>query len=200
MLELLENLKRRGRDDMEKKLIIFTDIGDTVIDEGTEIRRIPRGVVYQAACIPEAKETMLSLYEQGYTIVMVADGLEESFRNTMRENGLDHIFRSWVISEKVGVEKPDQLMFETALESLGLTEADKHRILMVGNNLERDVVGANRFGITSVHLCWSPRYPAEARSREEEPDYRIYHPSELLLLAERLERKLESEQKRKAFA
>lgn len=183
---------------MEKNLIIFTDIGDTVIDEGTEIRRIPKGVVYQAACIPEAKETMLSLYEQGYTIVMVADGLEESFRNTMRENGLDHIFRSWVISEKVGVEKPDQLMFETALESLGLTETDKHRIMMVGNNLERDVAGANRFGITSVHLCWSPRYPAEARSEEEEPDYRIHHPSELLLLAERLERKLEAEQKERA--
>lgn len=183
---------------MKKELIIFTDIGDTVIDEGTEVRRIPKGVVYHAACIPEAKETMLSLYEQGYTIVMVADGLEESFRNTMRENGLDHIFHSWVISENVGAEKPSQLMFETALENLGLTEADKHRIIMVGNNLERDVVGANRFGITSVHLCWSPRYPAEASNEEEEPDYRIYHPSELLLLAERLERKLEAEEKRRA--
>lgn len=176
---------------MKKDLIIFTDIGDTVIDEGTEVRDCPGGVVRRADCISGAKETMLSLYEQGYTIVMVADGLEESFRNTMAQNGLSHIFKAWVISENVGAEKPDQRMFETALQSLGLTEADKYRILMVGNNLERDVVGANRFGITSVHLCWSPRYPHEPADREEVPNYRIGRPEELLELAKELERKLQ---------
>lgn len=176
----------------KKKLIIFTDIGDTVIDEGTEVRDVPRGVVLRADCIPEAKETMLSIYEQGYTIVMVADGLVQSFRNTMEGNGLDHIFTARVISEAVGAEKPDRIMFETALESLGLTEEDKSRIIMVGNNLSRDVLGANHFGIASVHLCWSPRYPAQAAVPEEEPDYRIYHPAELLPLVERLERQLES--------
>lgn len=176
---------------MKKNLIIFTDIGDTVIDEGTEVRECPEGVVYHAACIPEAKETLLSLYEQGYTIVMVADGLFESFRNTMKENGLDHVFTEWIVSENVGVEKPNLLMFETAMESLGLTEEDKARIIMVGNNLSRDALGANRFGITSVHLCWSPRYPAHASIPEEEPDYRIYHPAELLELAASLETQLQ---------
>ena len=173
-----------------RNLIIFTDIGDTVIDEGTEVRDRPEGVVHRADCIPEAKETMLRIYEKGYTIAMVADGLVESFRNTMEENGLDHIFTTWVISEAVGVEKPNRLMFETALSNLGLTEADKSRIIMVGNNLSRDVLGANRFGITSVHLCWSPRYPHKAAEPEEEPDYRIYHPSELLPLVEKLENRL----------
>lgn len=175
---------------MGKKLIIFTDIGDTVIDEGTEERDV-RGVVCRAECIPEAKETMLKLYEQGYTIVMVADGLEESFRNTMEQNGLAHIFTARVISETLGVEKPHRLMFETAMQQLGLCEEDKKRIIMVGNNLSKDVVGANRFGITSVHQCWSPRYPKKAGNREEEPDYRICRPSQLLALAEKLEEKLE---------
>lgn len=174
-----------------RNLIIFTDIGDTVIDEGTEIRDTPAGVVYRANCIPEAKETMLRIYERGYTIAMVADGLVESFHNTMAENGLDHIFAAWVISEAVGAEKPDRRMFEAALSNLGLTEADKPRIIMVGNNLSRDVLGANRFGITSVHLCWSPRYPHQAAEPEEEPDYRIYHPSELLPLVEKLESRLD---------
>lgn len=174
-----------------KKLIIFTDIGDTVIDEGTELRDRPGGIVRQASCIPGAKETMLQLYEQGYTIAMVADGLVESFRNTMIENGLDHIFATRVISESAGTEKPDRRMFGTALKNLGLTESDKSRIVMVGNNLSRDVLGANRFGIISVHLCWSPRYPRQAARPEEEPDYRIYHPSELLPLVEGLEHQLQ---------
>jgi len=176
---------------MKKKLIIFTDVGDTIIDESTEIRKEQYGVVYSAACIPGAKETFLSLYQQGFTIVMVADGLEQSFHNTMEENGLDHIFSEWVISEQLGVEKPNPLMFETAMKRLNLTDADKNRVIMVGNNLSRDIVGANRFGIRSVHMCWSSHYPAKASVPEEEPDFCIHQPDELLPLAEQLEKQLE---------
>ena len=173
-----------------QKLIIFTDIGDTIIDEGTEVRKIPKGVVYHASCIPGAKETMISLYNSGHTIAMVADGLKESFYNTMEENGLSHIFASMVISEEFGVEKPNPILFQTAMERLKLTEADKCRIIMVGNNVERDIVGAKRFGIRSVQLLWSDRHPFEPTCPDEEPDYIIHYPGELLELVAKLEREL----------
>lgn len=173
-----------------QKLVIFTDIGDTVIDEGTEVRKVAEGVVYHAGCIPGAKETMLSLYESGHTIAMVADGLIESFHNMMEENGLSHIFAAESISEEFGVEKPARILFEKAMERLGLTEADKARIIMVGNNVERDMAGARRFGIRSVQLVWSDRHPFEPSCPDEEPDYRIYRPAELLDLVEKLEREL----------
>lgn len=176
---------------MAKKLIIFTDIGDTIIDETTEIRKEQYGVVYSAKCIPGAKETFLDLFRQGYTIVMVADGLERSFRNTMKENGLEHIFSEWMISEQIGVEKPSSLMFETAMKRMGLTESDKKRVIMIGNNLARDMVGANRFGIRSVHMCWSDRYPQKASKPEEEPTWCIHQPEELLPLVDKLEKQLE---------
>ena len=177
---------------MNKKLIIFTDIGDTIIDETTEVRKEDFGVVYSAECIPGAKETFLTLYQQGYTIVMVADGLERSFHNTMEENGLDHIFSEWVISEQIGIEKPSGKMFSTAMQRMNLTDRDKHRIIMVGNNLSRDMVGANRFGIRSVHMCWSERYPVKPSTPEEEPTWCIHHPEELLPLVEMLEKQLKS--------
>lgn len=65
-----------------RNLIIFTDIGDTVIDEGTEVRTTPKGVVHRASCIPEVKETMLHIYERGYTIAMVADAWWSPFTTT----------------------------------------------------------------------------------------------------------------------
>ena len=65
----------------KRKLIIFTDIGDTIIDEGTEMRTKKDGVVHVADCFPGAKETYLKLYADGFTIVMVADGLVQSFDN-----------------------------------------------------------------------------------------------------------------------
>ena len=129
-----------------------------------------------------------------FMIALVADGLEQSFRNTMQEHGLSHVFAAWVVSEPLGVEKPDQRMFETAMQRLGLTEADKQRVIMVGNNLARDMVGANRFGIRSVHMDWSPRYPDTARVPEETPTYTVHSPDELLPLVECLERQLEEKQ------
>lgn len=174
---------------MAKKLVIFTDVGDTIVDESTEIRKERWGVVYDAKCIPGAKETMRRLYDAGYTIVMVADGLSQSFHNTMDINGLSDIFSAWVISEEVGIEKPSPRMFQRAMDVMGFTEADKKRIIMVGNNPLRDVPGANNFGITSVLLDWSPRYDytrAEAGT-ERFPDYRIHRPEELWDLCEKLE-------------
>ena len=179
-------------------LIIFTDIGDTIIDESSEIRNEPYGVVLRASCIPGARETMLELHRQGYPIVMVADGMVESFHNTMKQNGLTHIFSAEVISEALNSQKPASRMFQAAMDQLHLSDADKQRIIMVGNNVERDVAGANRFGIHSVLLDWSPRYRYEPENKQEVPDYRIHSPADLLTLVEKLNAQLNQECKKAA--
>lgn len=178
---------------MKKQLIIFTDIGDTVVDEGTEVKVPGTELVLRADCIPGAVETMRRLYDEGFTILMVADGLVQSFHNTMTQHGLDDIFTAKIISERIGEQKPSRKMFQAALDAAGLGDEDKKRIIMVGNNIRRDVLGANRFGIRSVLLTWSPRYSYVAETPEMEPDYRIAAPCELLDLAHRLEDELNAE-------
>ena len=173
-----------------RRAILFTDIGDTVIDEGTEVRTAPGGVVHRADCVPGAREALLALYARGFTVAMVADGLVQSFHNTMTQHGLDHVFAARAISEAVGAEKPDPRMFQSAMDQLGLTEADKARVVMLGNNLSRDIAGANAFGIRSALLRWSPRYRHVWESDLEKPDYVLDHPRELIALMERLEREL----------
>ena len=176
---------------MEKQLIIFTDSGDTIIDESTEVRD-ENGIVIHAELIPGAGETLKALHEAGYRIALVADGEERSFTNTYIENGLGYCFHTRTISEIVGIQKPSERMFRDAMEKNGLTEADKGRIIMVGNNIRKDVAGANRFGITSVLLDWSPRYDMVPQCDEQEADYIIHHPAELAALAERLEYQLKN--------
>ena len=176
---------------MDTKLTRFTDIGDTVIDEASEARDVPFGVVLRAECIPGAREALLQLHRQGYAIAMVADGLAASFHNTMAQNGLSHVFDAWIISETLNSQKPAPEMFRAAMDALGLTDADKGRVIMVGNNLERDIAGANRFGLRSVLLDWSPRYRHEPRCADELPNHVIHAPWELVALAERLNAELE---------
>ena len=171
-----------------RKTILFFDSGDTLIDEGSEMRMEQGGVVRTAQMIPGAKEALWELKRRGHTIALVADGLEESFLRMFRMHGILPCFDAMSISELVGCEKPSAAMFQTAMDALGLTEADKARIVMIGNNVERDIAGANRFGIRSVLETWSPRYRMTPANAEETPTYTVRTLDELPDLIAALER------------
>jgi len=174
---------------MSKKLIIFTDSGDTIIDEATQVYD-DRGIVLKAEFIPGAGEVLKQLHDEGFTVALVADGEWESFRNVYRENGLGYCFDAWIVSEVVGLQKPAPVMFETACQALKLTEEDKKRVVMIGNNLKKDIAGANRQGMISVWLDWSPRYFHTVEEPDWQPDYTIHTPGELIPLVHALEEQL----------
>ena len=54
-----------------------------------------------------------------------------------------------VTSEEVGAEKPDRLMFETAMRKLGLTP---DRVVMIGDHPQKDIEGAATLGIATVQV------------------------------------------------
>ena len=180
-----------NRNKQDKQLVIFIDSGDTIIDESTEIRN-EEGIVIHADTIPGAAETLRTLYESGYTIALVADGELQSFRNVYEENGLGNFFKTWTVSEVVGMQKPSPAMFEDAIRKNRLCDKDKKRIVMVGNNIKKDITGANRFGITSILLDWSPRYDMKPSCPDQKPDYIIHNPEELLPLIEKLNDELKN--------
>jgi putative hydrolase of the HAD superfamily len=170
----------------DKHIVLFIDSGDTLVDEGTEVKDAG-GVVLRTELIEGAADTLRALHDAGYTIALVADGLKQSFDNIYKQHKLEYCFDARAISEIAGCSKPAGEMFQTAMDQLHLSDIDKNRIVMVGNNLKRDIVGANRFGIASVFLDWSPRYPHEPSDSEETPDYVIHLPAELPALLQRLE-------------
>ena len=59
---------------MNKRLIIFTDSGDTIIDEGTQVFD-DRGIVQRADFIPGAGEVLKQLHDEGFPIALVTAGL-----------------------------------------------------------------------------------------------------------------------------
>ena len=84
-------------------------------------------------------------------------------------------------------------MFEKAYEALALTDADKSRIVMIGNNLKKDIAGANRQGLISVWLDWSPRYFHTVEQPDWQPDYTVHTPQEILELMHKLEEELQAQ-------
>lgn len=72
---------------MSKKLIVFIDSGDTLVNEGTEYRNEGSPIVQSCELIDGAKEMLLTLKERGYTIELVADGYTQSFDNSYGQHG-----------------------------------------------------------------------------------------------------------------
>lgn len=180
----------------EKELIVFIDSGDTIIDEGTEIRD-ENGIVIKADLIPGVYEMLKTLYERGYTLALVADGLAQSFVNMFTQNGIYNFFTTLIYSEPIRAEKPSPRMYKAAVGALDLSEEDYGRIVMVGNNLERDIKGANNLGITSIFLSWSPRYTNKPADKSEIPNFTISEPLELIDLVERLNTELVNKKRKK---
>ncbi|WP_200946497.1 HAD family hydrolase [Devosia sp. Root685] len=166
---------------------IFLDCGDTLIDERTEQKLPGSEVVVKADLIPGAKEMMDALKAAGHKLILVADGPRQTFVNMLTHHGLWEHFDAHIISEDVGVHKPDPAMFDAALKAAGLTRADASRTVMVGNNLSRDICGANALGITSIFMAWSTLRTHEPANPSEVADYRINSPAELPALLDRLE-------------
>ncbi|OMF24534.1 hydrolase [Paenibacillus sp. FSL H8-0548] len=169
----------------DNKPVIFLDCGDTLIDEGTEVRD-ESDVVISAELIPGAAEMVRTLYERGYRLAMVADGLAQSFKNMMTDHGLYDCFEVMIYSECIKELKPHPRMFKAAAAAMELEPGDYGRIVMVGNNLKRDIRGANGVGMISVYLNWSPRYAKDPADELEIPRYTITRPMELVELVEQL--------------
>src|SRR5690606_14044847 len=128
------------------------------------------------------------LVSEGYRLALVADGPRATFENVLKhQHGLWDASSTHAISGEVGVLKPDAKMFLTVLDHLELIEKDYGYVAMVGNNLERDIKGANDTGLISIWLDWSPRRSKIPTDDSQVPDYTIKTPLELLPLLEKIE-------------
>ena len=195
-IDALSRLERRvtneplqelvGPDPRVRRHVILFDCGDTLIDEGTEVRD-ERGVVVRASLIPGAKKTVRELIRKGFTVGLVADGIRESFERMLKHHGIWPLLSAVAISDDLGVPKPDERMFKHALDQLGIAAEEYDSVIMVGNHLSRDIKGANRLGIISVWLDWAPRREKVPADEEERPNFTIKEPTQLLSLIERLE-------------
>lgn len=165
---------------------IFLDSGDTMVDEGTEIKDA-NAVVQRAELIPGATAMVQGIKERGYPLALVADGPVGTFQNVLTHHRLYRYFDAFAISGAIGVEKPDARMFVHALQALQIAPADYHRVMMVGNNLARDIKGANALGLISVWLDWAPRRSKIPADASEVPHHTIKTPDALLSLLDQLE-------------
>jgi putative hydrolase of the HAD superfamily len=82
-------------------------------------------------------------------LILMTNGIKEVQRSRLDKSSIGSLFSDIIISDEVGVAKPDKKIFEIAFENMSI--ADKSSVLMVGDNLSSDIKGGIDFGIDT---CW----------------------------------------------
>jgi len=158
------------------KAVLF-DLGDVIMREETEEK--VDDVTQRADLYPGMAHLLRGLRERAVPLGLVADTRDGTYRNVLGMHGLMDLFDAFAISDHVGVEKPDRRIFEHALKELGIAEADWGAVAMVGNNLARDIRGANALGLIGIWMVWNQRYPCACADEAERPMFQVSTASDL---------------------
>jgi putative hydrolase of the HAD superfamily len=167
---------------MPLRAVLF-DLGDVIMHEETEEK--VDDVTQRADLHPGMGDLVRRLHARGLPLGLVADTSVGTYRNVLNQHGLFDCFDVFAISDQLGVVKPDRRMFVHALDGLGIPEAAWGDVAMVGNNLARDIRGANALGLISVWLVWNQRYPTSPADDAEQPRFQVSTAADLedLLMA-----------------
>jgi putative hydrolase of the HAD superfamily len=97
---------------------------------------------------PGAHQT-LDYLSQKYQLHIITNGFIEVQHTKLKNCQLTDYFSMILCTEELGVNKPNPIVYETALER---TNALPTESLMVGDNLETDILGAQNCGLKTVHF------------------------------------------------
>lgn len=110
---------------------------------------------------------------ESYRLAVVSNQMTLAQLEKIRRLGYAPYLSAVVTSEEVGCEKPDPRVFEAALARLG---ARASQAVMVGDDPERDIGGAHRAGLRTIHIS---EFTGPAAG-EVPADHRIERLAELL--------------------
>jgi putative hydrolase of the HAD superfamily len=102
-----------------------------------------------------------------FQLGIVSNGLADVQYQKLKTLGFWHLFGCVVISEDVGLAKPDPRIFWRAAELLG---RQPRECLHIGDSYEKDVVGARRAG---MRVCWFNPSGLRPVQADSEPDFEV---------------------------
>lgn len=102
--------------------------------------------------LPDAEEVVKYLAGK-YPLTIISNGFGEAQYYKFAHSGLDPYFKYKLISEEVGINKPQPGIFLEALRQNGV---EAHEALMIGDRYSSDIAGAKAAGIDQLWITKDP--------------------------------------------
>lgn len=166
---ILENYYRVTADDITKKMLKkFKEYDKNCYGDGDKIKvlkpffqefppelemkesnMIDFWDTYFPQCFKPEEEvhTLLDQISQHAKIGLITNGSTQRQKAKIKSSQLESYFETIVISDEVGYSKPEQEIFDIALDRLGVMASET---LFIGDDLVKDVKGPQNVGIKSV--------------------------------------------------
>ena len=90
---------------------------------------------------------MLDRLRKTHKLYVASNGIGVTQHTRLKNNDLNKYFEKIFISEELGSKKPDREFFEKIFVEVGVE--NKGEVLMIGDTLTSDILGANNIGIDS---------------------------------------------------
>ena len=142
--------KRRYSHPLEAVGIHDQELADRFCREA--LSRIPT----KNKLIPGAIE-LLEYLRPKYNLYILSNGFKELQSHKMRTAGIDKYFDALILSEDIGVNKPNRELYEYALEKTG---SKLEESIMIGDMFDTDIVGAANIGMEQIYF--NPKGKANA--------------------------------------
>jgi putative hydrolase of the HAD superfamily len=102
-------------------------------------------------------ETLEYLQSKNYQMHLITNGFEVTQQRKLNASGLNKYFGKMITSEATGFVKPHKEIFAYAVSITGAALA---KCLMLGDNVEADIMGAAAIGMHTVYINHTSQLPA----------------------------------------
>ena len=92
---------------------------------------------------------LLEYLRPKYRMYILSNGFTELQSHKMRTTGIDKYFDALILSEEIGVNKPNRKLYEYALHK---STSDVRESIMIGDMFETDIVGAANIGMEQIYF------------------------------------------------
>lgn len=126
---------------------------------------------------PDTIPTLLKIRDSGYRIGVITDGRAVKQWEKLVRLGLQHFFHTVVISDETSPHKPDSKLFKKALME---AKVKANEAMMVGDRLDKDILGGNKAGMTTVQILKGKHAGEKPKNTLEEPAYVVSNLRDIL--------------------
>ena len=97
--------------------------------------------------VPNAEQMLQTLHAKGYRLFAASNSFGHLQRSRLEHAGILHYFEDTYISMDIGYDKPDIRFYQEALRRANLQPSE---VLMIGDSMTTDVLGAQAAGIDAL--------------------------------------------------